>query len=165
MRKTQRPMLRSIYQIKKRCVRARPESECASSTSSSEITLASETQEEEMELWICWLQRTTHEIEEHMTKMNIEDWVSRQLRLKYRWAEHIARRTDNRWSKVLLEWQPARGPKFGDAGVGRQRGRPKTRWEDCLIDFFAAHRLDSWQMIAKCRTTWEGFEDEFCKQT
>eukprot|EP00973_Karenia_brevis_P018719 2566898-Karenia_brevis.AAC.1 len=96
--------------------------------------------------------------------MNIEDWVSRQLRLKYRWAGHIARRQDKRWGTILLDWQPAKGPKFGDAGAGRLQGRPKMRWEDRLVDFFADVHPNGWKEVAQSREIWKTYENMFCKQ-
>ena len=40
----------------------------------------------------------------------------------WRWAGHIARMKDNRWTKRCTEWQPRRGK--------RSRGRPSRRWQD-----------------------------------
>jgi hypothetical protein len=37
--------------------------------------------------------------------------------LKYEWAGHISRRTDNRWGKRVLEWRP----RLGKRSVGRPR--------------------------------------------
>ena len=44
------------------------------------------------------------------------------LKQKWRWAGHIARMKDNRWTKRCTEWQPRRGK--------RSRGRPCRRWQD-----------------------------------
>ena len=46
---------------------------------------------------------------------------------KHRWAGHVARRCDNRWTIRVTEWIP-RGQK-------RPRGRPRTRWCDDLIQY------------------------------
>ena len=40
--------------------------------------------------------------------------------LKWRWPGHIARRTDDRWGRKVLEWWPRAGR--------RSVGRPPTRW-------------------------------------
>ncbi|KAI8429904.1 hypothetical protein MSG28_000382 [Choristoneura fumiferana] len=40
----------------------------------------------------------------------------------WQWAGHIARRTDNRWGRKVLEWRPRTGR--------RSVGRPPTRWTD-----------------------------------
>ncbi|KAK6730726.1 hypothetical protein RB195_007288 [Necator americanus] len=41
---------------------------------------------------------------------------------KHRWAGHIMRRIDDRWTKRTLEWIPR--------DAKRPRGRPPTRWGD-----------------------------------
>ncbi|KAI8433669.1 hypothetical protein MSG28_015667 [Choristoneura fumiferana] len=32
-----------------------------------------------------------------------------ECKLKWQWAGHIARRTDNRWGREVLEWRPRTG--------------------------------------------------------
>jgi hypothetical protein len=44
--------------------------------------------------------------------------------LKWRWAGHISRRTDNRWGKKVLEWTT----RLRKCSVGRR----KARWSDDL---------------------------------
>ena len=72
------------------------------------------------------------------------------------WAGHVARRTDGRWSKTLLDWIPAQGTR-------RQR-RPDLRWEDDMDVFFKRHfQLDKglWKEFAQDRRSWEEFADDF----
>ena len=52
----------------------------------------------------------------------LQDIIIRIKELKWQWAGHIARVTDNRWTKIVTEWIPLDGK--------RERARPKTRWED-----------------------------------
>ena len=48
------------------------------------------------------------------------------LKQKWKWAGHIARMKDNRWTKHCTEWQPRRGK--------RSRGRPSRRWQDDITE-------------------------------
>ena len=48
-------------------------------------------------------------------------------RKKWRWAGHLARTSDNRWTKRVTEWKPWLG--------SRHRGRQKLRWSDELTKF------------------------------
>ncbi len=48
-------------------------------------------------------------------------------KLKWLWAGHIMRRTDNRWTKRVTEWQP-RNSK-------RSQGRQRIRWRDEIAAF------------------------------
>ena len=45
---------------------------------------------------------------------------------KWKWAGHIARLKDNRWTKRCTEWQPRRGK--------RSRGWPSRRWQDDITE-------------------------------
>ena len=52
-------------------------------------------------------------------RAKIVDMIENTLKQKWRWAGHIARMKDNRWTKRCTEWQPRRGK--------RSRGRPSRR--------------------------------------
>ena len=55
-------------------------------------------------------------------RTKIIDIIQYTLKLKWKWAGHIARMKDNRWTKCCTEWQPRRGK--------RSRGSPSRRWQD-----------------------------------
>ena len=83
----------------------------------------------------------------------VADWVSEQRRRKWRWAGHVTRMCDRRWTKLLLDWIP----------TGRRRvGRPTMRWEDTLEEY-AKRQLDgqNWTTVAKTREMWRQLEDGF----
>ncbi|CAH2239424.1 jg16849 [Pararge aegeria aegeria] len=44
--------------------------------------------------------------EEIRRRTRVTDIAQRVAKLKWKWAGHIARRTDGRWGSKLLEWQP-----------------------------------------------------------
>ena len=52
-------------------------------------------------------------------RTKITDIIESTLKQKWRWAGHIARTKDNRWTKHSTEWQPRRRK--------RSRGRPSRR--------------------------------------
>ena len=56
------------------------------------------------------------EIRKRTKVINIIEYTLKQ---KWKWAGHIARLKDNRWTKRCTEWQPRRGK--------RTRGRPSRR--------------------------------------
>ena len=84
--------------------------------------------EDGVENWIDWKRRVTCESEHYFGKAGGQDWMSLQRQRKWLWSGHVARRTDGRWSRILLDWQPV---------GGRSQGRPKSRWADALEKFFA----------------------------
>ena len=54
-------------------------------------------------------------------------------KLKWQWADHISRRTNDCWGRRVLEWRPRIGK--------RKVGRPQARWNDDL--------RSSWMRVAE----------------
>lgn len=48
-------------------------------------------------------------------------------RLKWRWAGHMVRDRNKKWSKTVTEWQIRDGSK-------RSRGRQRKRWDDDIVE-------------------------------
>ena len=57
--------------------------------------------------------------EEINVKTNILNIIKHITNTKWRWARHVARMQDNRWTTRTTEWQVRKGR--------RPRGRPKMR--------------------------------------
>ena len=70
-------------------------------------------------------------------KTRVKDIIQIIKQQKWRWAGHLARRDDNRWTKRLTDWCPW--------DCKRSRKRPDTRWRD-EIEKFAGR---SWQRLAR----------------
>ena len=71
---------------------------------------------------ITWRDRkTTQWVRE---KNKVRDIMETISKLKWNWAGHVARRTDQGWTTRILFWTPR--------GRTRNRGRPTTRWRDDL---------------------------------
>ena len=159
LRTTQRRMLRWMVGVRRL---AREDSDSSSSQGEYNFD-QSETEDsadDAGETWIEWIQRSTYIAEEHLARAKLDDWVTEQRRRLFRWAGHAARRTDNRWSTRVLDWQPTDGKRL--------IGRPKRRWSDTLNDYFLTeHGLEkgSWQALAQCRETWSALDDDFCKMS
>ena len=79
-------------------------------------------------------------------KTGVKDVIIKIKEAKWRWAGHLARRKDNRWTTRLTEWQPRTGK--------RKRGRQKRRWSDNLTAFLGT----TWARLAEDRTTWKEHE-------
>ena len=54
----------------------------------------------------------------------VKDIITHADHAKHRWAGHVMRRTDNRWSRATMEWYPR--------NFKRPAGRPPIRWSDSL---------------------------------
>ena len=71
-------------------------------------------------------QQDTIPCSEIRKRTKIIDIIEYTLKQKWKWASHIARMKDNRWTKRCTEWQPRRGK--------RSRGRPGRRWQDDITE-------------------------------
>ncbi|KAI8425563.1 hypothetical protein MSG28_011388 [Choristoneura fumiferana] len=69
--------------------------------------------------------------------------------LKWRWAGHLARITDRRWTKRVTEWMGPRGK--------RKKGRPKDRWADEIQKIAG----NDWIRQAQNRKAWKQLEEAF----
>ncbi|CAG4947891.1 unnamed protein product [Colias eurytheme] len=80
------------------------------------------------------------------------DGLEQALALKWKWAGHIARLQDHRWTRKVSEW---RGP------VGkRKKGRPYNRWEDEIKRIAGPN----WIQIAQSRENWLRLEEAFTRR-
>ena len=113
------------------------------------------------EPWTEWIQRVTHQIEAHVKKLNIEDWLSQQRRRKWRWAARIANHDSTRWTRRVLNWLPEYDEVRKKVRTRRQ-GHPRKRWEDDLTSFLAkAHPAPSHWTYMAATSTWDELEDEY----
>lgn len=85
-------------------------------------------------------------------RTRLVDAIERIASIKWNWAGHIARLTDNRWTKKIMEWRP-RHEAF------RNRGRPLTRWHDDL-----RHIHKNWIQAAQDRKIWKQSREAYVQQ-
>ncbi|KAI5726940.1 hypothetical protein M8J76_011469 [Diaphorina citri] len=84
-------------------------------------------------------------------KLKMENLSNEARRLKWRWAGHVMRMSNDRWAKMTTEWIP-RSNK-------RARGRKKVRWCDEMVKNVGA----KWQTVARDRKSWENIVKDICK--
>eukprot|EP00973_Karenia_brevis_P074997 10421148-Karenia_brevis.AAC.1 len=93
----------------------------ASNGASSSLDSTSESSsEEQIETWTEWLQRATHQVEEQLSKIGIDSWVTKCRKIKFQRVGQTLQMKDSRWSKRALLWDPGSGIR-----PYRQVGRPK----------------------------------------
>ena len=168
---TQRKMLRMIIQIPRRMIQE-PDSEESESTShQSNMQRPDEFSEESLEPWHEWIQRSTHEAEQRMQKLQMKDWVHIQRQRKWRWAGKIATKAQDSWILRALTWDPS--PHMGVL-KSRNVGRPKMRWTDDIKQYLWLQlhqttplpsinpRLDnSWLHHAEDEIKWKQLEEGY----
>ena len=122
LRAAQRKMLRAILGKGRAVI----EHFDGSSTESQQSTATHDG--EDLEPWVSWIQRVTHEALESMSLAGVPEWVDERRRRKWRWCGHVCRRHDGRWTSKVLRWEPHNG--------SRNRGHPFGRWFDDVGGFF-----------------------------
>ena len=75
-------------------------------------------------------------------KSGVEDIIDRIYNSKRRWAGHVIRRNDNRWTTRVSVWWPV--------DYKLPPGRPPNRWAAPMINSFGR----TWSRIARCRSSW-----------
>ncbi|CAM4630150.1 unnamed protein product [Leuciscus chuanchicus] len=89
------------------------------------------------------VQQTDHVRNEQLRAMTrVDDVVDLANKAKKRWAGHLMRRTDERWTREVTVWLPI--------DIKRPRGRPATRWRDLLRQDLG----HNWMRLAQDRQTW-----------
>jgi len=86
------------------------------------------------------------------SQTKVQDIIEAVMRLKFKWAGHIVRRMDGRWTRVILGWTPEGGKRL--------RGRPLGRWIDSIRKFGGK----DWMVKAQDRKFWKGEEEAFIQQ-
>ena len=84
----------------------------------------------------------------------VVDVMERIASLKWNWAGHIARMTDERWTKTIVNWRPY---------SKRPTGRPSYRWRDNITKITKTTGKN-WQQVATDRTNWKELGEAYIQQ-
>lgn len=77
------------------------------------------------------------------------DTVEHILKQKFKWAGHMVRMPNIRWTKTITNWKP----KIGK----RKVGKPNARWEKDLLETVGK----DWKKVAMDRQTWKNMLDKY----
>ena len=89
------------------------------------------------------------EIRERTKVIDIIQYITKT---KAKWAGHVARLRDNRWTNRATVWTPR--------DRIRSRGRPPARWRDDLEQYFGT----TWTRTAQDRTEWKRQMEGYIQQ-
>lgn len=95
--------------------------------------------------------RKIHKVksEDIRRKTKLTDALIHALKLKWKWAGHVSRLTDDRWTLKTTIWP---GPKGK-----RKVGRPKSRWSNDIAQIAGKN----WLKKAKDREKWHQLEEAY----
>ena len=82
---------------------------------------------------------------------NLTDALKHCLVSKWKWAGHIARVKDKRWSQRVTHWAGPTGK--------RKIGKPKKRW----VDNITSTAGENWMAVAQDREKWRKLEEAFTR--
>ena len=120
---------------------------------------------DEMESWPDFIRRCTHEAERQLTQIDIEDWTTKQRRTKWKWAQHVATDTNNKWTITAAAWDPTEIIRYN---TRRRQARPKTRWSDDIDEHIRKHHKDTsenhWLTLARNDKVWNMMEEDYAKK-
>ncbi len=85
-------------------------------------------------------------------KTKVTDIPNYDNKMKWKWAGHLARTTDNRLTLRTTERQPRVGK--------RSRGRPKIRWREDIVKIPGKY----WTRVANERVTWRSLTEGYILQ-
>lgn len=85
-------------------------------------------------------------------KTRIRDVVVAIEQQKWRWAGHIARMEQFKWTRRLMEWRPWENR--------RGRGRPPMRWVDDISKIAGPN----WMKVARSRQKWKDLEEAYVRR-
>lgn len=77
------------------------------------------------------------------------DALVQALASKWKWAGHVARLQDRRWTREVTVWEGPHGK--------RRKGRPHARWDDDLKKIAGS----KWDETAQSREDWQSLEEAF----
>jgi hypothetical protein len=84
--------------------------------------------------------------DEIRARTGVDDVVTRILRLKWRWAGHVAR-DYVKWPKAVMQWRPRE--------TKRSAGRAQIRWHDDVMTMVGK----SWMRVA-----WKSLEEAYAQE-
>ena len=123
-----------------------------------------------------FIRRATRAVEAQLTKLQLTEWTTLYLQRKWRWASRIAQQPDERWSRLVAQWDPQiTNPRHSH----RPQSRPHKRWDDDINPFLKHYinnsdddtdctnntPLPDWMELARNKTKWTQLESLFIQHT
>jgi hypothetical protein len=90
-----------------------------------------------------WRIKTNQEINELIKVLNITGFIKMQ---RLRWLGHVERMADDNNVKKIKRWKSMSKSPIG---------RPKTRWEDDVLEDIKSMEVCDWKNVARNRDRWK----------
>ena len=166
LRTTQRRMLRAVLGQGRRRIHRTPATPDGSEATDSEEFPDNPPQEDsrdDVEPWLDWIKRVTHNVENSLQRLGIKTWVEQARKRKWKWAAKLySGLGEQKWSHIALEWNPQIHSDAPRSTARRRPTRPNARWTDELRNFFTRLRLErAWNDVCSDPDFWKTHESNF----
>jgi len=95
-----------------------------------------------------WRIKTNQEINDILIGKNIIGFIKKQ---RLNWLDHVERMADDNIVQKIKRWKPM---------SKRPIGRPKTRWEDDVLEDIKSINVSVWKKVAQNRDSWKKVAEE-----
>ena len=171
LKTTQRRMLRAILGQGRRRIQVQTEQTTTQGTADSEEEEVEDPPEEdsrdELEPWVEWIKRVTHNVESSLKRLKIKTWVEKTKKRKWRFAANLySGGGEQKWSHVALEWSPPIHHDTIRPTARRNPTRPNLRWTDELHNFVKNNLRPErcWNEVCSDPNFWKKCEDQFVNE-
>jgi hypothetical protein len=90
-----------------------------------------------------WMIKTDQEINDILKGKNIIGFIKKQ---RLNWLGHVERMAEDNIVHKIKRWKPV---------SKRPIGRPKTRWEDDVLEDIKSINVRNWKKVAQNRDSWK----------
>jgi hypothetical protein len=90
-----------------------------------------------------WRIKTNQEISNKLKGQNIIWFIKTQI---LHWLGHVERKAEDNNIQKIKRWKPK---------SKRPTGRPKTRWEDAVLEDIRSMNVCNWKNVAQNRDSWK----------
>jgi len=90
-----------------------------------------------------WRTEPNQEINDILKVQNIIGFIKKQ---RLNWLDHVERMAEDNIVQEIKRWKPM---------SKRPIGRPKTRWEDEVLEDIKSINVSNWKKVAQNRDSWK----------
>ena len=168
LRTTQRRMLRAILgQNRRRIQEPTERTTPAESEEEGADDVPEEDSRDELEPWVEWIKRVTHNVENNLKRLKIRTWVEQARKRKWKFAAELYSGSGERkWTHLALEWNPQVHHDTFRPTARRNPTRPNLRWTDELHNFVKKRLSPArvWNEVCPNPDFWIECEDQFVNE-
>ena len=169
---TQRKMLRMVLGQGRRHVQygtVHPDSSDEDVQSNTSNTVQPEDEPPEdprdnLEPWVEWIKRVTHDVEARIKRLGIRNWIEEARLRKWKWAQslYVGERSE-RWSTKALHWNPQEHFDRPKPAARRRPTRPNLRWLDDIVKICHEVSNDAADGVLMRHEFWTRYQDRYVK--